>query len=71
MQFEAELNGGWLLLASDCLVKYAAAEQSCARATQGSVKEAADALASCVRLPSGGLPDDVTVVLCSDFERIA
>jgi hypothetical protein len=34
-----------------------------ALATQGSVEEAARALASCVRLPSGALQDDVAVVM--------
>jgi serine/threonine protein phosphatase PrpC len=65
VQFEAELNGGRLLLASDGLVKYVTAEQICALATEGSVVEAANALASSVRLPSGALQDDVAVVMVS------
>jgi PPM family protein phosphatase len=64
--FDAELNGARLLVASDGLIKYAAVEQVCALATQGSVAEAAEALANCVRLPSGVLHDDVTVVLVSE-----
>lgn len=66
VQFEAEPSGGRLLLASDGLIKYATVEQICALATQGSVTEAADALAHCVRLPSGGLHDDVAVLLVSE-----
>jgi serine/threonine protein phosphatase PrpC len=64
VQFEGEFDGGRLLLASDGL-KYAAVEQICALAHQGTVAEAADALASCVRLPSGALQDDVAVVIVS------
>jgi serine/threonine protein phosphatase PrpC len=65
VQFEAELNGGRLLLASDGLVKYATAGQICALVHHGTVAEAADVLASCVRLPSGALQDDVAVVVVS------
>ena len=63
VQFEAELRGGRMLLGSDGLFKYATAERICALAVQGSVAQAASALANCVRLPSGGLQDDVAVVL--------
>ena len=63
--FEADFGDGRLLLASDGLFKYASAERICALAMQGSVAEAADALANCVRLPSGGLQDDVAVVIVS------
>jgi serine/threonine protein phosphatase PrpC len=63
--FEAELAGERLVLGSDGLFKYATAEQICALAMQGSVAEAADALANCVRLPSGGLQDDVAIVIVS------
>jgi serine/threonine protein phosphatase PrpC len=65
VEFEAELGRGRVLLASDGLVKYATAERIGALAMQGSVAAAADALANCVRLPSGGLQDDVAVVLIS------
>jgi PPM family protein phosphatase len=61
--FEADLASGRLLLGSDGLFKYATAERICALAMQGSVAKAADALVNCVRLPSGGLQDDVAVVL--------
>ena len=60
--FDAELNGARLLVASDGL-KYATAEQICALVHHGTVAEAADVLASCVRLPSGALQDDVAVVV--------
>ena len=63
--FEAERGGGRLLLGSDGLFKYATAETIVALAARTSVAEAADALAHCVRLPSGGLQDDVAVVLVS------
>jgi serine/threonine protein phosphatase PrpC len=65
VQFEADLQGGRVLLGSDGLFKYATAERICALAMQGSVTEAADALANCMCLPSGALQDDVAVVLVS------
>jgi serine/threonine protein phosphatase PrpC len=65
VQFEADSGGGRLVLASDGLVKYATAEQICVLATHGSAEQAARALANCVRLPSGGLQDDVAVVIVS------
>jgi hypothetical protein len=61
--FDANPCGGRLLLATDGLVNYARVYRICALAMQGSVAEAAAALADCVRLPSGGLQDDVAVVL--------
>jgi serine/threonine protein phosphatase PrpC len=63
--FEAELGDGRLILGSDGLFKYATAERICTLAMQGSVSDAADALANCVRLPSGGVQDDVAVVVVS------
>lgn len=69
VQFEAELRGGRLLLASDGLVNYAIAERICVVAMQGSTTKAADTLASCVRLPSGALQDDVAVVLVGLLDR--
>ena len=61
--FDANPCGGRLLLATDGLVNYAPVDRIRALAMQGSVAEAAAALADCVRLPSGGLQDDVAVVL--------
>jgi len=63
--FEADLTGGRLVLGSDGLFKYATAERICVLAMQGSVAEAAEALANCVPLASGGLQDDVAVVVVS------
>jgi serine/threonine protein phosphatase PrpC len=63
--FEADLTGGRLVLGSDGLFKYSTAERICSLAMQGSVTEAADALANCVRLASGDLQDDVAVVVVS------
>jgi serine/threonine protein phosphatase PrpC len=63
--FEAQLGGCRLVLGSDGLFKYATAERICSLAMQGSVAEAADALANCARLPSGGFQDDVAVVIVS------
>jgi serine/threonine protein phosphatase PrpC len=61
--FDANPCGGRLLLATDGLVNYAPVDRIRALAVQGSVAEAAAALADCVRLPAGGLQDDVAVVL--------
>ncbi len=63
--FEAERLGNHVLLASDGLFKYAPVDRICTLATRGAVAEAANALANCVRLPSGALQDDVAVVLVS------
>jgi hypothetical protein len=40
-------------------------ERICSLATKGTVLEAVNALANCVRMPSDGLQDDVAVVLVS------
>ena len=63
--FEAEFGGCRLVLGSDGLFKYATAERICSLAMWGSVAEAADALANCVRLPSGEFQDDVAVLIVS------
>lgn len=65
VQFEADLNGGRLLLASDGLIKHRSMEQICAVATRGSVTEAAEALANCVRLPSGAVQGRLAIVVLS------
>jgi PPM family protein phosphatase len=65
VQFEVKRLGNTVLLASDGLFKYASVDRICTLATRGTVAEAADALANCVRLPSGALQDDVAVVIVS------
>ena len=65
VQFEVKRLGNTVLLASDGLFKYAPVDRICTLATRGTVAEAADALANCVRLPSGALQDDVAVVIVS------
>jgi serine/threonine protein phosphatase PrpC len=63
VEFQAEFRGGRLLLASDGLLKYTTAERICELAMAESLTDAVSALVECVRLPSGGLQDDVAVVL--------
>jgi serine/threonine protein phosphatase PrpC len=63
VQFESVWQGGRLLFASDGLIKYAPVDRIRALAVNGSLESAADALANCVRLPSGALQDDVAIVL--------
>jgi serine/threonine protein phosphatase PrpC len=63
VQFEAERLGNRVLLGSDGLFKYAPVDRICALATRATVAEAANALADCVRLPSGAFHDDVAVVI--------
>jgi PPM family protein phosphatase len=65
VEFEVECFGNRVLLGSDGLFKYASVDRICALATRGAVAEAANALANCVRLPSGALHDDVAVVIVS------
>jgi hypothetical protein len=63
--FAAALPPGCtLLLASDGLLKYAAVESIAAAVGHGDAGAAARCLVDLVRLPSGGLQDDVAVVLC-------
>jgi serine/threonine protein phosphatase PrpC len=63
VEFQAELRGGRLLLASDGLTKYTTAGRICELAMAESVVAAVSSLVDCVRLPTGGLHDDVAVVL--------
>lgn len=55
---------GRLLLASDGLWKYASGDQITQAARTGSLEQALEALIACVRSPSGGLSDDVALILC-------
>jgi len=66
VQFEAERIGSRVLLGSDGLFKYAPVDRIRALATRGTVAEAANALANCVRLPSGAFHDDVAVAIVSE-----
>jgi serine/threonine protein phosphatase PrpC len=52
-----------LLLATDGLLKYSSAERIIAICRDNDAKPATDALIELVRYPSGGLPDDITVIL--------
>ena len=60
--------GGTLLAASDGLFKYADAARIAEVAREADLEQAARHLADLVRLPSGKLQDDVTVVLCRPGE---
>lgn len=66
VEFEVERLGKHVLVGSDGLFKYAPVDRICALATRGTVAEAANALANCVRLPSGAFHDDVAVVIVSE-----
>ena len=54
---------GQLLLATDGLLKYTSGERITAVCREQPLESAARRLVELVRLPSGALPDDVTVVL--------
>ncbi len=56
--------GATLVVASDGLLRYARRADLVRIATAGSIESAARALLELVRLPSGGLQDDVSIVLC-------
>ena len=60
-----------LLLATDGLLKYASEDRICAqlRRPEPSLKEHCDALVELVRLPRGGLQDDVGLVLIGAAPR--
>jgi len=62
---ERPLGTATLLVASDGLFSYAAAADIARIVRAGrDLRETADTLVELVRLPSGGLQDDVTIVLC-------
>lgn len=60
------LAGGTLLVASDGLLRYAKRDAIVDLVRGPDLAAAAKALVELVRLPSGELPDDVTVVLCRE-----
>ncbi|MEZ6185836.1 MAG: SpoIIE family protein phosphatase [Planctomycetota bacterium] len=61
--FAGALEERRLLLASDGLLKYAGRGKLQAAALSGPLEHASRTLIEAVRLPSGGLPDDVAVIL--------
>jgi serine/threonine protein phosphatase PrpC len=60
------LGGGTLLVASDGLLRFANRAEIARLAAGPDLEVAARALIDLVRLPSGELPDDVSVVLCRE-----
>ena len=58
-------SGGQLLMATDGLLKYASPEKIMGVCRRNSSDETARQLIELVRYPSGALPDDVTVIVCS------
>jgi len=63
VRFQHRNQSGWLLLATDGLLKYTSAERIVRVCREQPVEIAAKQLIDLVRYPSGGLPDDVTVIL--------
>ena len=61
--FRHPMQRGLLLLATDGLLKYAAAERIAETCRQIPIEAAAHRLVELVRYPSGALPDDVTLIL--------
>lgn len=61
--FQRRNQPGWLLLATDGLLKYTSAERIVRVCREQPVELAAKQLIDLVKYPSGGLPDDVTVLL--------
>ena len=61
--FQRRNQPGWLLLATDGLLKYTSAERIVGVCREQPVEVATRQLIELVRYASGGLPDDVTVVL--------
>ena len=69
--FRHQAERGSLLLATDGLLKYTSAERIIKTCREHPAEEAALRLIELVRYPSGGLPDDVTVILtgvCNTYE---
>jgi len=58
---------GTLFLATDGLIKYAAQDKIRKIILSNNSKQAAKALIESVRYPSGNLPDDVTVIVCTPY----
>src|SRR5204862_483704 len=62
--FEAEFAGGTLLIASDGLFNYAAADRIQGALSEPDLRLVASRLVELVRLPSGALWDDIAVMVC-------
>ena len=60
---------GVLVVATDGLFKYTSAERIAAALRGGDVARAAERLVGLVRLPSGGLQDDLGIVVIAHAER--
>jgi PPM family protein phosphatase len=69
--FSARRFDGTLLMASDGLFKYTSPESICEVALEAEIEETAKRLVDLVRLRSGGLPDDISVVLCRPSARVS
>jgi len=61
--FSGNCAAGTLVVASDGLLKYTSPEKIAATITASGFDEVANKLVDLVRFPSGGLPDDVSVLL--------
>lgn len=62
--FERSAFHGTLLLASDGLIKYAPRDRIAEAAVSGEMESASQSLVDSARMRSGGLQDDVAVILC-------
>lgn len=61
--FRHPIGRGWLLLATDGLLKYTGAERIIETCRQLPTESSAQRLIELVRYPSGSLPDDITLIL--------
>jgi len=67
--FNHQLSTGFLLVASDGLVKYLSVDTIIKQLNKSQeLTQCAQQLIELVRYPSGELPDDVTVVLCALYD---
>jgi serine/threonine protein phosphatase PrpC len=64
----ASLRGGTLIVASDGLFRYAKRDEIVRLVHNVDLHAAAHALVALVRLPNGGLQDDVAIVLCRELQ---
>jgi serine/threonine protein phosphatase PrpC len=64
VRFEHGAFDGTLVVATDGLFKYARQADTCSAARDADMASVPSALVGLVRLPSGGLQDDVAIVVC-------